>query len=588
VSKELPAAGMGTTRQHAYERIRAALLAEIREHGCVRGELSSSALSTAVAAFALQLGQAADREARTRRAVAWLVANVNADGGWGDTVRSPSNLSTTLLVRSALGGLGVAASQPVLAGADAWIEKVAGSMAPSAIVEAVLRHYGKDRTFSIPILTMCALGGLLGPPEQAWRRVPQLPFELAACPHGMYRFLGLPVVSYALPALISMGLVRHRLGRGGGLLRPLRSALVSRVLRKLVSLQPENGGFLEASPLTGFVTLSLSACGLREHVVVRRALGFLAAGQRDDGSWAIDTDLATWLTTLTVKGFGDDLPEDLRPGIRQWLLDQQFRVRHPFTHSPAGGWGWTDLPGSVPDADDTAGALLALRQLGPIDESVRTAGEAGIRWLLGLTNRNGGTPTFCRGWGKLPFDESSPDLTIHALQAYAAWRGDLPAALQRRVDRAMKRGLRYLANAQSADGSWLPLWFGNDAVEGHGNPVYGTARVVVGLRQLEIQGGQLPPGVLAAGVWYLSDQMNPDGGWGGARGVASTVEETSLAVAALVDQPEASQQVEAGRQWLATALDQPVSAAPIGLYFASLWYFEEMYPAVFSLPALRP
>jgi len=587
VSKEPLTAGMGTTRQHAYERIRAALLAEIREHGCVRGELSSSALSTAVAAFALHMGQAADREPRIGRAVAWLVANVNADGGWGDTVRSPSNLSTTLLVRSALGGLGVAASQPVLVGADAWIEEVAGSMGPASIVEAVLRHYGNDRTFSIPILTMCALGGLLGPPEKAWRRVPQLPFELAACPHGMYRFLGLQVVSYALPALISMGLVRHRLGRGGGLLRPLRSALVSRVLRKLVSLQPENGGFLEASPLTGFVTLSLSACGLQEHVVVRRALGFLEAGQRDDGSWAIDTDLATWLTTLTVKGLGDDLPEELRPGVRQWLLDQQFRVRHPFTHSPAGGWGWTDLPGSVPDADDTAGALLALRQLGPIDESVRTAGEAGIRWLLGLTNRNGGTPTFCRGWGKLPFDESSPDLTIHALQAYAAWRGDLPPALQRRVDRAIERGLCYLADAQHADGSWLPLWFGNDAVDGHENPVYGTARVVVGLRQLEIQGGQLPPGMLAAGVWYLSDQMNPDGGWGGARGVASTVEETSLAVAALVDQPEASQQIEAGRQWLTATLDQPVAAAPIGLYFASLWYYEKMYPAIFALAALR-
>ncbi len=28
-----------------------------------------------------------------------------------------------------------------------------------------------------------------------------------------------------------------------------------------------------------------------------------------------------------------------------------------------GGWSWTDQPGAVPDADDTAGALLALHQL---------------------------------------------------------------------------------------------------------------------------------------------------------------------------------------------------------------------------------
>ncbi|MBL4559647.1 MAG: hypothetical protein JKX79_01545, partial [Labilibaculum sp.] len=30
-----------------------------------------------------------------------------------------------------------------------------------------------------------------------------------------------------------------------------------------------------------------------------------------------------------------------------------------------------------------------------------------------------------------------------------------------------------------------------------------------------------------------------------------------------------------------------IKAAPIGLYFASLWYFEDMYPLVFASSALK-
>ena len=49
-----------------------------------------------------------------------------------------------------------------------------------------------------------------------------------------------------------------------------------------------------------------------------------------------------------------------------WLLDQQYRQVHPYTNADPGGWAWTDLPGGVPDADDTPGALLAVLQLLPL------------------------------------------------------------------------------------------------------------------------------------------------------------------------------------------------------------------------------
>jgi len=102
------------------------------------------------------------------------------------------------------------------------------------------------------------------------------------------------------------------------------------------------------------------------------------------------------------------------------------------------------------DADDTAGALLALRHLGPLDDELRAPALAGLNWLLDLQNRDGGIPTFCRGWSHLPFDRSSPDLTAHALRAWKAWLEEMPADRQRRATAATDRALAFLLPGASA------------------------------------------------------------------------------------------------------------------------------------------
>ena len=157
------------------------------------------------------------------------------------------------------------------------------------------QRYGADRTFSVPILTMCAITGRLGRSDSGWRLIPQLPFEVAALPRRFFGALRLPVVSYALPALISMGLVRHRRGASVLLFRGLRDRAAPRVLRVLETLQPDGGGFLEAVPLTSFVVMSLVAAGEPVHPVVRDGLDFLRRAARPDGSWPIDSNLATWV-----------------------------------------------------------------------------------------------------------------------------------------------------------------------------------------------------------------------------------------------------------------------------------------------------
>jgi squalene-hopene/tetraprenyl-beta-curcumene cyclase len=246
-------------------------------------------------------------------------------------------------------------------------------------------RYGKDRTFSVPILMTSALAGLVG-----WNEVPPLPFELACFPQAWFKFLKLHVVSYALPALIAIGqTIHHHRPSWNPLVRLIRNLSRSPSLRVLERIQPTSGGFLEATPLTSFVTMALASCANAEHPVVRRAVDFLIRSVRPDGSWPIDTNLATWVTTLSVNALAcahdlDSLPK--RPEILAWLLRQQYRTTHPYTGAAPGGWAWTDLPGGVPDADDTPGAILALGHLATNQTDVKPALEAASTWLLDLQN----------------------------------------------------------------------------------------------------------------------------------------------------------------------------------------------------------
>ena len=194
------------------------LLDERTAAGHWEGHLASSALSTATAIGALVLSDARGHADRIRAGVGWLEAHQNADGGWGDTTISLSNISTTALVWAALSmaALSMAAQQvgptsdaSSIAKAEAWLREKAGGLEPDVLARAIKRRYGKDHTFSVPILTVLAIAGKLGDGPSAWRRVPQLPFELAACPHKWFQWVQLPVVSYALPALIAIGQARH-------------------------------------------------------------------------------------------------------------------------------------------------------------------------------------------------------------------------------------------------------------------------------------------------------------------------------------------------------------------------------------------
>jgi squalene-hopene/tetraprenyl-beta-curcumene cyclase len=241
-------------------------------------------------------------------------------------------------------------------------------------------------------------------------------------------------------------------------------------------------------------------------------------------------------------------------------------------------------------------------------------------------------------------------------------------------------GLRFLAKNQHPDGSWSPLWFGNQDHPEEDNPVYGTAKVLMAYRDL----GLMDSPEAQRGVAWLVANQNADGGWGsgvwGMRNaefriqiaemaertagdgveteeavtgsaveghsvlgtqysvlsteyseatppgpLISSIEETALAVEALLaacplnpeprklnphsnpgnategvpytnsptsdlrpptSAPAAA--VSRGLAWLIDRVEagQHRQPAPIGFYFAKLWYYEKLYPLTFTVAAL--
>lgn len=621
------------------DQLRQELLDERTPDGHWIGRLSASALSTATAVSAISAvvihGSLPEVEqgefrSRIRAGIDYIRRQQNRDGGFGDTDRSHSNIATSYLVLAASALAEQAGLQPL---GDTQLERLQRYIEAAGALDGLRRRYGKDKTFVVPIMTNMAIAGLV-----PWDNVPALPFEAAAFPQSMYRLLRMPVVSYAIPALVAIGQTRHFHGRRAVWpLRQIRGAAIGRTIKVLHRMQPASGGYLEAAPLTSFVVMSLAVTGRGHHEVSRNGLRFLLETVNPDGSWPIDTNLATWLTSLSIHALACDPDDDgswCSESLVRWHLGCQHLQRHAFTGAEPGGWGWSDLSGAVPDSDDTPAAILAMRRMqrwvgDELGGQCERAVEEGIRWLRRLQNRDGGWPTFCRGWGKLPFDRSSTDLTAHALRATV----DTKPSTEPLVDVA--KAARFLHRQQAADGSWLPLWFGNQDREEEDNPVYGTSRVLVA-SALDVIDDQS----ITRGCEYLLGCQNEDGGWGGGTSmkewlkrhvspeseVSSSVEETALAVDALAtvllsgrnlaavggvqsgctpgeSGPESSnstfQTLAAGNhpcceaiirgvEFLLSSVDDGRHRVPwpIGFYFAKLWYHERLYPLVFATTAL--
>jgi squalene-hopene/tetraprenyl-beta-curcumene cyclase len=170
-----------------------------------------------------------------------------------------------------------------------------------------------------------------------------------------------------------------------------------------------------------------------------------------------------------------------------------------------------------------------------------------------------------------------------------------------RIEQAIARGRRFLEVHQQTDGSWLPLWFGNQYHTSEQNPVYGTAKVLTMCHEL----GWGKTEMARRGARFLADVQHGSGGWGPVSVKPSktskklevdatcSVEETALALEALLPLAKVdetfSDTLSLGLGWLIDAVEGGLylEPAPIGFYFAKLWYHERLYPQIFATRTLQ-
>jgi len=162
--------------------------------------------------------------------------------------------------------------------------------------------------------------------------------------------------------------------------------------------------------------------------------------------------------------------------------------------------------------------------------------------------------------------------------------------MRRKIDLAEKRIFSYLIENQNDDGSWTPLWFGSQRAPNMENRVFGTA-VVLGNIYLSPRIPAEMRSSAGRALSFLLDSQNENGSWGGCKGAEPSIEETSLALIAILrwDSGKTEESIEKALSYLVESSQKSpggLPASPIGLYFASLWYYEKLYPLIFFTHAL--
>lgn len=310
-----------------------------------------------------------------------------------------------------------------------------------------------------------------------------------------------------------------------------------------------------------------------------------------------------WDTALSTIGAADAGQAGSSDEIMKsvgWLLTREIRQAGDWSKTvrgvEPGGWVFEYRNGFYPDTDDTSMVLIALAKTGHhLRARSLPAVHRAVNWLVAMQNRDFGWAAFDKDIDnevltKVPFadhnamlDPSCPDITARVLEALShyGFRVGQPC-----VDEAVS----FIVRRQEENGSWFGRW--------GVNYIYGTWQVLVGLAAV---GYDMHSPVVRRGVRWLKEAQNADGGWGEsclsyddpskAGQGESTASQTAWALLGLLAAGEAnSAEVRAGIEYLVGTQisDGTWSEEPFtGTGFPRVFYLKyHMYSVYFPLMAL--
>ncbi len=436
-------------------------------------------------------------------AVDWLLKNQNPDGGWGFSKFNRSfgytgvhsTLNHTARAILALQLAGISDESTAVKRGEEYINSHGGNQSFNWITKVDYSIFGK-----------ISIDQVSGPP-----------IEIVLMP--IFYDLDRPT----RPALAAYALIQTSEQYKDNELPPSKQVAVEAAKNYILQTQNKDGSWEGSVSETIYAVLALYRTGYSaDNQTVRLALNYVVNGQRKDGSFH-GFRWSTWNTAHSIIALREANLDKNHPRLvkgAEWLISAQ---------NQDGGWSWDKSLGSA--TGETANVIKALNNvdLGKNNSLKNESLDKGIKYLLNMQNNDGGWPSFERNNSG---DPSIPDYSGYVLQALAESGYDYNSP-------SVKKGITWLQQTQTKDGTWLGCWFYAYT--------YGTSQVITALKAVN-NSSEEDDVYMKKAIDWLKSHQNPDGGWGEDylsfldpkyAGIGnSTIEQTSWTLIALLEAGE--------------------------------------------------
>ncbi|KAL2608487.1 hypothetical protein R1flu_027060 [Riccia fluitans] len=590
-------------------------------------ELEANSTITSEYVMACQILGLQIHESKTEKIVKYYRERQNpADGSWSIAYGTEGDISTTCEAYLALTILGVDTEDVVLRSSKSFILSKGGIAAVRIFTRINFALFGLFPWEAVPVLPAELI---LLPPEMpvnlynfsSWARSTIVPLLVISNHRPVYKLpnetcytamdgLWLPGTERNVPYIppLRQVLVKHGASWKSFVsvmevmlkfyerfkLHSLRRYAISKCMKFIVEHQEVEGDTAGIFPpmAYGAVAMMLEGYSIDSKEVVKAMQAIERFSWETDGQYRVQSCVSpVWDTSLATIALLDCRwsPKDPRlEGAVRWMLDRQVLVEHGDwkVYRPrleSGGWAFEYFNSWYPDVDDSATVLISLFKHDK-NSIHRSNVQRGLKWVIGMQNRDGGWGAFDVENDKLflndiPFsdmdslcDPSCPDLAGHILEMLGIYLQiseeykyvEPHRSLRAEAEASIGPGVNYLRDAQEIQGSWFGRW--------GVNYLYGTSACLCGLAEIGFPESDT---MVSRAVEWLKECQNDDGGWGEGvesyrdkstmgKGIESTASQTAWAVMGLLAYlPSLDLSIKRGVMWLLQNLrpsEEPVDA----------------------------